>query len=283
MKVNELKAILKGCDDNLNVVVDDVAGQVIQIVGGGEVSKAGLHLSVRQEFPESWFENGEEVIWIKGKAVIPKAIEETEEILLHDEDIFNSADEFSFKLVFKDGHASGHGVYLKYPKLSELTDSQIEAVDEYCGGRISDSGVITPFDVCLLYGKVMRYDGIMDNGNGHNRELVKEINKKWLLFKEKFRPILCALYERDIDEITDADSFQIDRWRPDRADGCSAEIIAAFYKGKTTGNWARYNELALEDMVREWDSFAENYLMHIADDQDLETILTYVRYDKCEE
>lgn len=115
--------------------------------------------------------------------------------------------------------------------------------------------------------------GIMNTLNNHNPELVREINEKWDKFKERFKPVLCALYERDIDEITDADSFQIERWinTPEHTNGRVAD------------DWSGYNALALSDMIAHWDEFAENYLMHIADDQDLKTILTFVRYDVCEE
>lgn len=114
--------------------------------------------------------------------------------------------------------------------------------------------------------------GIMDTSNSHNKSLVAQINEKWDKFKDKFEPILCALYERDIDEITDGDSFQIPAWvdTPQYRLGCSED------------EWGPYMEMALRDMKDRWEDFAENYLMHIADDQDLETILTFVRFDVCE-
>ena len=112
----------------------------------------------------------------------------------------------------------------------------------------------------------------------HDAELVRQINNAWDKNKRGFKEILCALYARDIEEITDADSFQIDRWRPDQADGCTDEIVKAFNDGIRAGDWERYNELALKDMVREWDMFANNYLEHIADDCDLECILNFLHY-----
>ena len=110
-------------------------------------------------------------------------------------------------------------------------------------------------------------DGIMTTLQNHDENLVDQINKKWAWFKDRFRPILCALYERDIDEITDADSFQIPAW-----------IDTPQYRaGKSKGNWGPYMAMALRDMKDRWEDFAENYLMHIADDWDLECILKFVR------
>ena len=115
-------------------------------------------------------------------------------------------------------------------------------------------------------------DGIMDTTNAHNPDLVAQINEKWNMFNSFFRPILCALYERDIDEITDADSFHIKEW----------EQWDEYKTGCDTGDWRDYNAKALRFMKRNWQDFAENYLMHIADDQDLEVIIQFVRFDVCE-
>lgn len=114
--------------------------------------------------------------------------------------------------------------------------------------------------------------GIMDTSNNHAEDLVRQINEKWARFKDRFRPILCALYERDIDEITDADSFQIPAW-----------VDTPQYRaGQSKGNWEPYMAMALRDMKDRWEDFAENYLMHIADGQDLDCILKFVRFDVCE-
>ena len=114
--------------------------------------------------------------------------------------------------------------------------------------------------------------------HAHDEELVRQINDAWKKNHKDFREILCALYRRDIDEITNSDAFQIDMWRPDHSDGCREEIVDAFNHGMETEDWTRYNELALEDMIREWDLFATNYLEHIADDCDLECILNFLHY-----
>lgn len=115
-------------------------------------------------------------------------------------------------------------------------------------------------------------DGIMDTTNAHDPALVAQINEKWDKFKEHFRPILLALYERDIDEITDADSFHIPEW---------GEWDEAKH-GVDTADWKPYNDRVLRLMKAHWEDFAENYLMHIADDQDLDCILKFVRCDVCE-
>ena len=110
-------------------------------------------------------------------------------------------------------------------------------------------------------------EGIMDTTNGHPEDLVRRINVAWVRCKEKFEPILKALYERDIDEITDADSFRIPEWKawPEYHHGCNIN------------DWGPYNKLALETMKDKWDEYAENYLQHIADGKDLQCILDFVR------
>lgn len=115
------------------------------------------------------------------------------------------------------------------------------------------------------YGK---YEEIMDTLNGHNEELVKQINDAWNKNKMAFKPILIALYTRDIDEITDADSFQITKW------------VGSWQwnEGVRNDNWQPYMDMALEDMKERWSEFADNYLEHIADDCDLEAIISFLHY-----
>ena len=98
-------------------------------------------------------------------------------------------------------------------------------------------------------------EGVMDETNNHSPELVKEINLKWDKFRPFFKPILCALYERDMEEIYNSDAFQFDGSMDD----------------------------AFKNLCDEWDFHANNYLQHIADDQDLETIIEFVRYDVVED
>ena len=109
---------------------------------------------------------------------------------------------------------------------------------------------------------------IMDTGNGHSEELVNSINHAWRKNREMFYGILCALYKRDIDEITNHDSFMEKKWKE----------TDEWKKGFETNNWDDYNEMAYNALVKEWDFYAENYLMHIADDCDLECILRYIHY-----
>ena len=194
--------------------------------------------------------------------------EDTDEILIVDKEFFRDEDEHCITVTARDGVARGDGIVVTYPKLADLTKEQIDEIEDYTG-RIFDSGCITPWDVCIKFGKHC-FVGIMDDTNGHNPDLVKQINVRWVQDKEMFKPILCALYERDIDEITDADSFMLDNWLS----------TPQYKRGKETGDWTEYNKLVLDIMRNDWDNCADNYLQHIADDQDLETILTFVRYDR---
>ena len=112
-------------------------------------------------------------------------------------------------------------------------------------------------------------DSIMDEwGASHDIELIRKINHAWKKNREQFYPILCALYRRDIDEITDSDAFQITKW------------IGSwqYNEGVRNNNWTPYMEMALGDMIKEWDVYAYPYLAHIADDCDLECILNFLHY-----
>lgn len=95
-------------------------------------------------------------------------------------------------------------------------------------------------------------DVIMDATNGHEAELVRRINDAWDKYREEFYPILCALYARDIEEIFQSDAFA---WQTD-----------------ATQEWV------LGEMKAQWDFYAPNYLQHIADNQDLSTILHFLNY-----
>ena len=109
---------------------------------------------------------------------------------------------------------------------------------------------------------------IMYIGNGHSTELVEKINDAWRKHKQSFEIILKALYERDIDEITDSDAFQIAKW------------VGSWQwnEGCRNDNWTPYMDMALADMKEHWEDYAENYLMHIADDADLEAIIAFMHY-----
>ena len=95
-------------------------------------------------------------------------------------------------------------------------------------------------------------EGIMDDTNGHEAELVRRINDAWNKYREEYEPILKALYERDIDEICGSDSFAF------KADDSM--------------------ETNLEEMRANWDYYAYAYLQHIADNNDLSTILHFLSY-----
>jgi hypothetical protein len=104
--------------------------------------------------------------------------------------------------------------------------------------------------------KILDTEEVMDTTNGHNPELVEKINRAWTEKREKFYPILCALYKRDNDEIRDSDAF--------------------IFTEEITRNYDTIYEYLKEN----WDIEAGNYLQHIADDTDLKTILTFIRYEE---
>jgi hypothetical protein len=109
---------------------------------------------------------------------------------------------------------------------------------------------------------------ITDWGDAHDSELRSKINDAWNKNRAGFCPILRALYARDIDEITDHDAFQYVEWKD----------TPEYRYGLENDDWSDYNKMALAHMQREWDSFADNYLNHIADDCDLECILNFLHY-----
>lgn len=252
MKVKELKAILANANDEHNVVIDDVNDMCIAIVGGGESSADGIRLHTQQEFPAEWFDKeGEEIDW---------ALDGIKKVTTPDVDemYLNYADETGGREVyvqatFYDGFAEGVGFKLTYPKMSELTSDLFQRIDECCGGRCTDSGCITPQDICVYCGKLEQF-GIMDATNGHAKDLVRSINVRWVEDHDMFRPILQALYERDAQEIFNCKEF----------------------------GWDDDIESVKECMQTYWDLHAETYLKYVADDQDLEAIIKFVRYDRSE-
>lgn len=136
---------------------------------------------------------------------------------------------------------------------------------------IENVSIISEYDYLTTYCKneVDYYlvSGIMDS-HSHDNELVHKINDAWDKNREMFYPILCALYRRDIDEITDADSFRDKEW----------EETKEYNDGVRSGDWTDYNNMVLGLMCKEWDFYATNYLEHIADDTDLECILNFLHY-----
>ena len=179
-------------------------------------------------------------------------------------------EEIKLSYLFPAGIAVGD--YLTYDgglyKITGFVHGEI-VVDELRPGNDKDWIVCTIGFSQADKIKVLDSEEVMDTTNGHNPELVEEINLAWIEKREKFCPILCALYARDIDEITDADSFQLPEWLD----------TDEYHNSRVTGCWALYNEMAYNRMCENWDSYAGNYLQHIADDTDLKTILTFLRYE----
>lgn len=167
MKVKELKKLLEGVDENAEVLICDVADKCLQIVGGGELCCGNLMLNVRQEFPEEYYKDGEEIRWVNGKAVIPMILdEEVFDLSLTHSGIFDdNGDEHILTFEFHDGYAlcrDDETIEMVYPKLCELTDLQMEEIDDYIGKRASDSGHITPGDVCLKLGAIRKRQWLVE-------------------------------------------------------------------------------------------------------------------------
>lgn len=125
-------------------------------------------------------------------------------------------------------------------------------VDEIRPRKDADEWVVTEIglsqvkDITLVSG-----EEIMDTTQNHDPELVGKINRAWNEKREEFCPILRALYARDITEIMDSDVW----------------------------NWTDDVDSVKETLHDEWDVHADYYLMHIADDLDLRTILYFLRYE----
>ena len=106
----------------------------------------------------------------------------------------------------------------------------------------------------LLYTESVELtSGIMNPYNAHNVELVKKINYAWEISKDNFKHILLALMKRDIVEMVDKNCF---------GEACDVE--------------ESYEEL-YSWCEKDWENYAECYLMRVADDADLELILGMVK------
>ena len=106
------------------------------------------------------------------------------------------------------------------------------------------------------------YFGIMDTTQNHDKELVKAINRAWMENPTAFKPILIALYTRDIEEIADSEAWDFEEILDLKGvSGCREEELAEL----------------LAYLKIHWIMEAENYLMHIADDTDLRCILDFIR------
>ena len=119
--------------------------------------------------------------------------------------------------------------------------------------------------------KLVGYDEVMHEwGDTHNAALRSRINYEWNTNRELFGIVLKGLYKRDIEEITDHDAFQIPGWLR----------LPEYKKGCDTGDWTDYNAVVLRKMTDAWDFYAETYLSHIADDGDLELIISFIDFVK---
>jgi hypothetical protein len=117
----------------------------------------------------------------------------------------------------------------------------------------------TPDNVEVIFLQPLLYtdsieltSGIMNPYNSHNVELVKQINYAWEIKKENFKHILLTLMRRDIEEMVDKNCF---------GEACDVE--------------ESYEEL-FKKCENNWDEYAYYYLMRVADDADLELILSMV-------
>lgn len=151
--------------------------------------------------------------------------------------------------ITKGDHISYEGGIFKVTGFSErgILVEEIKPCPENPDWIILEIGFVKSDKVKIIQG----YEEIMDTSQSHDPELVRKINQAWNEKREQFCPILRALYARDIKEIMDSDSW----------------------------NWTDDEESVKETLHDEWDVHADNYLMHIADDMDLKTILYFLRYE----
>lgn len=173
-----------------------------------------------------------------------------------DDFIHKKFQEIKLANLFPAGIAVGD--YLTYEGgLYEVTGFEDDgiAVDELRHGNDKDWIVCTIGFSQADKVKVLDSEDVMDTTNNHNPELVGKINRAWIERRADFFPILCALYKRDENEIRDSDAFVLSK--------DTMEEYGSIY----------------EYMAKHWDIEAENYLMHIADDTDLKTILNFLHYN----
>ena len=166
MKAKELKKLLEGVNDNAEVLVCDVNGSRLQIIGGDKNQYGNLDLTVRQVFPDSYYIDGKEVRLINDKPVIPAfPTNDVGEIMVIDKEVFGDENERAMNFEFHDGYAlccDDETIEIVYPKLADLTDDMIEEIDQYVGGAVTDSGEIRPHDVCLRLGTVKKAQWLVE-------------------------------------------------------------------------------------------------------------------------
>lgn len=102
------------------------------------------------------------------------------------------------------------------------------------------------------------YYPIMDTTNAHNKDLVKKINDLWNSPKQpNFELIMLALMNRDLNEMYDKNIFG----------EASDPDVEAFFDNCVDADYLEAN----------WEMLTEYYLMRVADDGDLETIINFIR------
>lgn len=87
-------------------------------------------------------------------------VEEDEDMLFSDPDIFGDNEEHNLLLEFHDGVAIGKGkakrIVATYPRLERLTEEDSARIFQYSGIKDNGRTFITPRDVCLVFGKLIR-------------------------------------------------------------------------------------------------------------------------------
>ena len=112
----------------------------------------------------------------------------------------------------------------------------------------------------LLLTKVEKsFYPIMTPYNSHDKDLVNKINELWNSEEkhDRFRIILVAYMQRDLDEMYDKNCFG----------EASDEKTEKFFDENVNTKYLNTH----------WEDLAECYLMRVADDADLECIIDFIR------
>lgn len=112
----------------------------------------------------------------------------------------------------------------------------------------------------LILTKVERaFYPIMTPHNAHNKDLVNKINELWNSEERhnRFQPILVAFMQRDLEEMYDKNCFG----------EASDEKTEKFFDENVNVSY----------LFSHWEDLAEDYLMRVADDADLQCIIDFIR------